>query len=47
MRTPHNGATLQTVSDWMLDNSLSIVDTALVGQRRNGTWEGRYVLTIV
>jgi hypothetical protein len=45
-RPPRNGATLQMVYDHMLDNSLGVVDTELVGQRRNGSWEGRYVLTI-
>jgi hypothetical protein len=45
-RPPLNGATLQTVHDHMADNSLGVVDTKLVGQRRNGRWEGRYVLTI-
>ena len=45
-RSPLNGSTLQTVSDWMVDNSLGVVDTKLMGQRRNGRWEGRYVLII-
>jgi hypothetical protein len=45
-RPPQNGATLQTVQDWMIDKGLGVVDTQLVGQRRNGRWEGRYVLTI-
>jgi hypothetical protein len=45
-RSPRNGATLQTVQDWMNDKGLGVVDTKLVGQRRNGRWEGRYVLTI-
>jgi hypothetical protein len=45
-RRPLNGATLQTVQDWMTDNCLGVVDTKLVGQRRNGRWEGRYVLSI-
>jgi hypothetical protein len=45
-RSPLNGSTLQTVYEWMLDQGLSVVDTKLVGRRRNGRWEGRYVLTI-
>ena len=45
-RAPTNGATLQTVHDWMMDEDLSVVDTTLVNQRRNGRWEGQYVLTI-
>jgi hypothetical protein len=45
-RPPRNGATLQTVYDHMVDNCLGVVDTQLVGQRRNGRWEGHYVLTI-
>ena len=45
-RSPLNGSTLQTVYDWAVDHGLGVVDTKLVGQRRNGRWEGRYVLTI-
>jgi hypothetical protein len=45
-RRPANGATLQTVHDHMVDNSLGVVDTKLVSQRRNGRWEGQYILTI-
>jgi hypothetical protein len=45
-RPPLNGATLQMIQDWMTDKSLGVVGTELVGQRRNGSWEGRYVLKI-
>ena len=45
-RLPRNGTTLQTVYDWMVDRNLSVLHTRLVGERRNGQWEGRYVLTI-
>ena len=45
-RSPLNGSTLQTVHAWMLDKRLGVVDTELMGQRRNGRWEGHYVLTI-
>jgi hypothetical protein len=45
-RPPLSDATLQTVYDWMVDNSLGVVDTTLVGQQRRGRWEGQYVLTI-
>jgi hypothetical protein len=45
-RSPRNGATLQTVQDWMEDEGLRVVGTKLVGQRHNGRWEGRYMLTI-
>jgi hypothetical protein len=45
-RPPANGADLTTVRGYMTDKGLSVVDTKLVGQRRNGSWEGRYVLTI-
>ena len=45
-RSPRNGANLGTIHDWMQDKGLGVVDTKLVGQRRNGSWEGRYVLKI-
>jgi hypothetical protein len=45
-RPPLNGADLTTVRGYMTDKGLDVVDTKLVGQRRNGRWEGRYVLTI-
>jgi hypothetical protein len=45
-RRPFNGANLQTVYDWMVDQSLGVLDTSLVSQRRQGQWEGQYVLTI-
>jgi hypothetical protein len=45
-RPPVNGADLTTVRGYMTDKGLDVVDTRLVGQRRNGRWEGRYVLTI-
>ena len=45
-RPPQNGATLQTIYDWMVDDDRAIVDTTLVNERRNGRWEGQYVLTI-
>ena len=45
-RPPANGADITTVQGYMTDNGLAVVDTQLVGQRRNGRWEGRYVLTI-
>jgi hypothetical protein len=45
-RPPQNGATLQTIHEWMIDRGHTVVDTALVDERRNGCWEGQYVLTI-
>jgi hypothetical protein len=45
-RSPQNGATLQTIHEWMVDHGHTVVDTALVDERRNGRWEGQYVLTI-
>ena len=45
-RSPLNGASLDTVHNWMVDESLRVVDTKLVGHRRNGRWEGQYILTI-
>ena len=45
-RSPRNGATLQTIREWMVDHDHAIVDTRLVDERRNGRWEGQYVLTI-
>jgi hypothetical protein len=45
-RSPRDGATLQSVRDHMIDEGLTVADTELVGQRRNGRWEGRYILTI-
>jgi hypothetical protein len=41
-----NGATLQTIHEWMVDHDRTILDTKLVNERRNGRWEGQYVLTI-
>lgn len=43
---PVNSTTLQTVYDWMADNSLGVVDKTLVNQRRRGMWESLYVLII-
>ena len=45
-RSPRNGATLQTIHEWMVDHDRTVVDTKLVDDRRNGQWEGQYVLTI-
>jgi hypothetical protein len=45
-RHPRPGTTLQTVHEWMVDHDQTIVDTQLVDDRRNGQWEGQYVLTI-
>jgi hypothetical protein len=45
-RPPANGADLATVRGYMTDKCLDVVDTQLVGQRRNGSWEGQYVLKI-
>ena len=45
-RRPANGASLTTVQDYMTDKGLGVVDTKLVSQRRNGRWEGQYILTI-
>ena len=45
-RCPLNGATLQTIHEWMVDQDRIIVDTTLVDERSNGRWEGHYVLTI-
>ena len=45
-RCPRNGATLQTIYEWMVDHAHTIVDTSLVDTRQNGSGEGRYVLTI-
>ena len=36
---PANGATLQTVYHWMVDNNLGVVYTVLVSQHRQGKWE--------
>ena len=44
-RLPRHGATLETISDWLVDEGRTVVSTDLVGQRHNGRWEGRYVLT--
>ena len=45
-RPPQNGATLQTIHEWMVDHDHAVLDTRLVNERRNGRWEGQYVLTI-
>ncbi|MGD2178262.1 MAG: hypothetical protein PVG71_10615 [Anaerolineae bacterium] len=45
-RAPRDGATLQTIHEWMVDHDCTVVDTQLVDERRNGGWEGLYVLTI-
>ena len=45
-RSPLNGATLQTIHEWMVDHDRAILDTKLVDERSNGRWEGQYVLTI-
>jgi hypothetical protein len=45
-RHPRPGKTLQTVYEWMIDHDCTVVDTQLVDERRNGGWEGRYMLTI-
>ena len=45
-RRPRPGNTLQTVREWMMDHDCEVVDTKLVKERRNGQWEGHYVLTI-
>ena len=45
-RPGENGTTSVTVRDWMRDNDLRVVDTNLAKSRRNGRWEGQYVLTI-
>jgi hypothetical protein len=45
-RAPRDGATLQTIHEWMLEHDCTVVDTKLVDERRNGRWEGLYVLTI-
>jgi hypothetical protein len=45
-RPPRNGATLQTIHEWMVDHNRTILDTRLVNERRNSRWEGQYVLTI-
>jgi hypothetical protein len=45
-RKPRPGATFDTVRNYMLDWDLDIVDTALVEQRRNGHWEGRFIVEL-
>jgi hypothetical protein len=45
-RPPANGADLMTVQDYRRDKGLDVVDTQLVGQRRNGSWEGQYILIV-
>ena len=45
-RPPRNGATLQTIYEWMVDHDHAILDAKMVDQRRNGRWEGQYVLAI-
>jgi hypothetical protein len=45
-RPPQNGATLQTIYEWMVDHDRTILDTKQVNERHNGRWEGQYVLTI-
>jgi hypothetical protein len=45
-RSPRDGATLETIHEWMLDHGCKVVDTKLVDERHNGRWEGLYVLTI-
>ena len=45
-RRPKPGNTLQTVHEWMIDQGRTVVGTKLVDNRRNGGWEGQFVLTI-
>jgi hypothetical protein len=45
-RQPRDGATLETIHEWMVERNCTVVDTRLVDERRNGGWEGLYVLTI-
>ena len=45
-RHPRPGTNLQTIQEWMTDHDCEVVDTQLVDERRNGQWEGLYVLTI-
>ena len=45
-RPRENATTFETVRDWMRDNDLKVMDTKLGSSRRNGRWEGQYVLTI-
>ena len=45
-RSAREGATLDTIYEWMIDHGHTVVDTKLVNERRNGRWEGQYVLTI-
>ena len=45
-RHPKPESTLHTIQEWMVDHDCEVVDTKLVDQRRNGRWEGLYVLTI-
>lgn len=40
------GATLAAVRDYMLDNDLAVLSTERIGQRRNGGWQGLYVVKI-
>jgi len=45
-RHPKPGTTLQSIQEWMMDHDCQVVDTELVNERRNGRWEGQFVLTI-
>ncbi len=45
-RLPQPGATISTIADWMLDNGKAVVGTHLLRSRRNGRWEGLYLLEI-
>jgi hypothetical protein len=45
-RAPRDGPTLQSVQEWMEDHDCTVVNTKLADERRNGQWEGLYVLTI-
>ncbi len=45
-RLPRPGVTIESVADWMIDTGKSITGSHLLKSRRNGRWEGHYLLEI-